>query len=364
MSYRALTARAAHENLLHTVLLELTYRCNLNCFFCYNDLSLEGRALRDADYFRLLEELDEMQVMHLTLSGGEPLASPSFWPVGRRARELGFLVRVKSNAHAMNEATARRLREEVDPYIVESSLHGATPEVHDCQTRVAGSFERLLANLESMRAAGLRVKLNATLTRWNEDQVEAMFALADGMGIKLMVDPVVTPRDDGDRSPLAVSASAAGVEGLFRLLDERRRAREAEGRPGEPEVGRHQDSGLPAAGGVKNCGTGSSTLAIDPFGNVYPCVQWRRPVGNLHERPLREIWGGSPELEEVRSLALEAGRRVDARGPLGRSMGFCLGLAEELTGDPLRVYPQAARNFRTLERLESNRKPHLPVLAD
>jgi MoaA/NifB/PqqE/SkfB family radical SAM enzyme len=363
MSYRALTARAAHENLLHTVLFELTYRCNLNCFFCYNDLSLAGRGLGDGDYFRLLEELAEMQVMHVTLSGGEPLASPSFWPVGRKARELGFIVRVKSNAHAMNAATARRLREEVDPFVVETSLHGATPEVHDRQTRVPGSFARLVANLEAMRAAGLRVKANATLTRWNEGHVGAMFALADGLGVRLTFDPVVTPRDDGDRGPLAISASAEGVERLFRLLGERRRARQAAGLASESELGRHQDTDLPATSGVKNCGTGSSTLAVDPYGNVYPCVQWRRPVGNVHERTLSEIWGGSPELDEVRTLALEAGRRVDARGPLGRGMGFCLGLAEELTGDPLGVYPQAERNFRTLERIELGGKTALPVLV-
>lgn len=362
MSYRAITARAARDNVLHTVLLELTYRCNLNCCFCYNDLGLDGRQLGDDDYFRLLEDLAAMQVMHLTLSGGEPLASPSFWPLGAKARELGFVVRVKSNGHALSRRLARRLREEVDPYLVEVSLHGADAATHDRQTRVPGSFDRLLANLETMREEGLRAKLNSTLTRWNEPQVEAMFALADRLGLKLMIDPVVTPRDDGGREPLSLSATAAGVERLFRLLDERRRARGADGFTAEPEVGRHQDTGLGAAPGLKNCGTGSSTLAVDPFGNVYPCIQWRRAVGNLHQRSIRDIWGGSPELEEIRALNLEAGRRIDKKGPLGRGAGFCLGLAEELTGDPLGFYPQAERNLETLAAIATGGKKSLPVL--
>jgi len=213
MIYTEIAARAARENVLHTVLLELTYRCNLDCVFCYNDLSLEGRQLADADYFRLLEDLAAMQVLHLVLSGGEPLASPSFWAVGERARELGFVIRIKSNGHSVTPEVARRLRQEVDPFLVEMSLHGARAATHDRQTRRPGSFARLMAHLEAMRAAGLRLKLNCTLTRWNEEEIEEMMALADARGVQLMFDPVVTPRDDGDLSPLELTASAAAVAG-------------------------------------------------------------------------------------------------------------------------------------------------------
>ena len=57
------------------------------------------------------------------------------------------------------------------------SLHGATAATHDRQTRVPGSFDRLLANLGELRPLGLRVKLNSTLTAWNEGEIEGMFDL-------------------------------------------------------------------------------------------------------------------------------------------------------------------------------------------
>jgi radical SAM protein with 4Fe4S-binding SPASM domain len=360
MSLARLMATAWRENHLISVLVELTYRCNLDCFFCYNDLGLRGEPLRREQYFQLFAELRDLEVLHLTLSGGEPLAHPDFLALGARARELGFVVRVKSNGHALRGELARRLRDEVDPFLIEISLHGATAAIHDRQTRVPGSFERLLANLAELRALGLRVKLNGTLTAWNEGEVEGMLDLADSLGLPLQIDPEVTPRDDGDREPLQVAPSREGVLRLFRLQAERSRA--AQG--AEAEV-RDTDR-LPVPAG-KHCGAGSAGLAIDPYGNIYPCVQWRRPVGNLHERSLREIWQGSAGLEEVRELTVRARELMDAQGPRASLLNFCPGMAAiHSAGDPLRIYPSAVQRKDLLETVlgeEAARRNLLPVIA-
>lgn len=347
-AYRELMARMMEEHVLLSVMLELTYRCNLDCTFCYNDLGVRGRQVETADYLRLLDEMAALQVLNVTLTGGEPLASAAFWPVGRRARELGFLVRVKSNGHALRRPVARRLRDEVDPYLVEVSLHGSRAATHDRQTRVAGSFERLVENLGVLREEGLRVKINCTLTRWNQDELEEMFALADSLEVPLTVDPMVTPRDDGDRGPLELSASDDAVRRLLDLVHARAAAAVARGEAPEAEIGRHNDIEPPPGAGrtttTKSCGAGAATVTIDPFGNVYPCVQWRRSVGNVHVTSLGEIWLGG-RLGEVRDINRRAGEMLESLGPRGRQIGFCLGMAEELAGDPLAMYPQAKRNL-------------------
>src|SRR5687768_7453541 len=138
-----LVRRSWQEHRLLAVMLELTYRCNLDCVFCYNDLGARGEPLSLDRYRALLDELAAMQVLHLTLTGGEPLAHPDFFAIGSHARERGFVVRVKSNGHALRGTLARRLREEVDPFVVDLSLHGARAESHDRLTRVPGSFDRL-----------------------------------------------------------------------------------------------------------------------------------------------------------------------------------------------------------------------------
>ena len=363
---RSLVERSWRDNLLFSVLVELTYRCNLDCFFCYNDLGLKGQPLTTEQYLGFFADLRDLQVLNLTLSGGEPLAHPDFFRLGAAARELGFVVRVKSNGHALNGTLARRLREEVDPYQVEVSLHGATAATHDRQTRVAGSFERLVANLAEMKALGLRIKVNSTLTAWNENEIGEMFALTDRLGLPLQFDPEVTSRDDGDREPLSITPSRDGVLRLFRLEFERgEAAAAAAGAPvSEPAVGlRQADAELPPPATGKHCGAGSSGIAVDPYGNVYPCVQWRRPAGNLHQRSIREIWADSRGLADVRELELEIKHRIDALGPEGALLNFCPGTAEATTGDPLAIYSGAKQRAELLQQvMDERRRSPLRVL--
>ncbi len=363
MGFEQILQKTWRDNVLFSVLIELTYRCNLDCFFCYNDLGLRGEPLSTEQYLAFFAELRDLQVLNLTLSGGEPLAHPDFLKLGARARELGFVVRIKSNGHALRGEMARRIRDEVDPFLVEVSLHGANAATHDRQTRVPGSFDRLLANLREALGLGLRFKINSTLTRWNEAEIEGMLALVDGLGLPLQFDPEVTPRDDGDVEPLAISPSREGLERLFSIQAERART----GSPGSPavSVAREGDEGIVPVPLAKHCGAGSAGIAVDPYGNVYPCVQWRRPVGNLHQQSIRDIWAGSAGLREVRELTARAKEVVDAEGAAGPLLNFCPGMAATRTGDPLSLYPDAIRRAEVLgEVLERERKRAvLPVVS-
>jgi MoaA/NifB/PqqE/SkfB family radical SAM enzyme len=346
VSYERIIRKTWQENILYSVLVELTYACNLDCAFCYNHRGIAGKPLTTGRLLALLDDLADMQVLNLVLSGGEPLAHPDFFTIGARARELGFVVRVKTNGHGLNRRVARRLIDEVDPMLVDISLHGAGAATHDRQTRVPGSFDRLMATLPELQSTGLRLKLNCTLTRWNEGEIEGIFAIADELGVAIEFNPNVSPRDDGDRGPLQLSPSREGRLRLFQALLDRRQ---------EGSLRREAESVEVPVPTDKNCGAGSSTLTIDPVGNVLPCVQWRRPVGNLHERSIREIWEGSLELARARRTTREAKAVVDSYGPEGRFMGFCPALAELRTGDPLKIYTEARDQMELFAQAKEER---------
>ncbi len=366
MSFADVVRRTWRENHLFSALVELTYRCNWDCFFCYNDLGLRGKPLDRGQYFQLFEDLRTLGALNLILSGGEPLAHPDFFTLGAKGRELGFVIRIKSNGHALRGVVAKRLREEVDPYLVEVSLHGATAATHDRQTRVPGSFERLLENLRELQGLGVRLQMNSTLTAWNEDELEGMLDLSRELGVPLQVDPEVTPRDNGDAEPLSIRPSRQAVLRLFRRQAEARRAALGAGdeAPANLAVGREGDALLPADGaGEKHCGAGAATIAVDPYGTVYPCVQWRRPVGSLHERSLLEIWTGSAELAAVRADNVRVRSMLQGLGPAAGLMGFCPGNAAAATGSPSGLYPAAATKLALRQEVsaESGRAV-LPIL--
>jgi MoaA/NifB/PqqE/SkfB family radical SAM enzyme len=346
MNYSNTIKRAWAENHLMSVLLELTYACNLDCTFCYNDLARGGQPLSLDQYRLLLEDLAALGVLNLSLSGGEPLAHPRFFDIAHHARSLGFVIRLKTNGHAVRPLMAERIRNEVDPFVIEVSIHGATAETHDRQTRVAGSFERLVANIQAMKSVGLRVKANSVLTRWNEHEVESMLSLYDELGILFQIDPEVKPRDDGDREPLAIGASAEGQARYRSALEAR-----ANG-DGEEVINALADTAPEplVARSDKHCGAGSNNIAIDPYGAVLPCVQWRVPVGNLHERRITEIWADSAGLEEVRETTKSARRMLEGIGDAAVTSTFCPGAAQVYSGDPLALYPPAEQKFAASAR--------------
>lgn len=377
MSFAAVVDKAWRENILFSVLVELTYKCNLNCFYCYNDLELVGRPLSRDQYFALFTDLAEMQVFNLVLSGGEPLAHPDFFALGAKARELGFVIRLKSNGHALHGPLAQRLQEEVDPFLVEVSLHGAKAATHDRQTRVVGSHHKLISNLRQMRQLGLRVKINCTLTRWNEDEIEDMLDLAVDLGYPVHIDPTVTPRDDGDTTPLSIAPSRQGVERLLALQRQygQRAAEEEAGREDGAAaipshritVGRQGDEMMPVPGQKKHCGAGSGGVAIDPYGNVFPCVQWRHGVGNLHDQSISEIWRSSGQLDHIRRLNEQVKETLAGHGAWGQGLNFCPGSALQETGSPFGIYDAARRRADVAQQLAEDatpegRKPLLPIL--
>ncbi len=320
-----LTSRAARENRPLSALLELTYRCNLRCFFCYNDRNAIRSELSTGQWLTVLDQIAAMGVLHLGLSGGEPLMHPGFFEVLARARELGFATRVKTSGDLMTREVARRIRREGDPFLVELSLHGADAAVHERQTRVPGSFDRLLENARAGREEGLRIRFVVTLTRWNEAQMEAMANLGEAMGVPVRFSAEVAPRDDGDRSPLDLVMSGDGYRRYREWIGKRAGAVEdATDRPEPGDV-------------MLTCGAAATGFTIDPLGNVLPCVQWRQSAGNVLERPLAEIWSTSPVLQAARVAIRSA---VDRIGPGEVACRFCPAMAWLLEREPTREYRQ------------------------
>ena len=177
--------------------------------------------------------------------------------------------------------------------------------------------------------------LKTPLTCLNEAETDGIRRIAEERAVPWRFDPVLTPRDDGDTGPLAYRASSGAVERMYRLLK---------------EVGRlpHEER---AAGGT-NCGLGRSTLAIDPEGNVFPCLQWRRaPLGNVREIPLPSMWAGSAERLFAASVARSANDSLVAAGGALSSFPFCPALALQRTGDPLRVEESHRERATIAERI-------------
>jgi len=299
--------------------LELTYRCNWRCVFCYNPRHHDRRGLSGAEWLAVLDDLRALGTLYVALTGGEPLTHADFLAVAWGVRRRALALRILTNGALITERMADEIAA-LAPLGVEMSLHGAEAATHDAATATPGSFDAMLRGLDRLRERGVATVLKTPLTRLNEGQIDAMHELAGARGVPWRVDPVLTPRDDGDVSPLEWRASASAVERIFHRL---------------AALGQlpHEDR---AHGGL-NCGLGRTTLAVSPEGDVFPCMQWRKaPLGNVRETPLRELWPTSPERVRAAAVSAAANDRLVERGGALASFPFCPAIAQQRTGDPLR----------------------------
>jgi AdoMet-dependent heme synthase len=298
--------------------LELTYRCNWRCVFCYNPRHFDARGLSSREWSEVLDDLRELGTLSVTITGGEPLAHPEFPAIARAARARHFALRLLTNGTLVSEALADLIAE-VRPLGVEMSLHGACAETHEKATGAPGSFAAMLRGLERLKRRQVPLLLKSLLTRLNEHELDGMIALAERWEVPHQLDATVTPRDDGDPSPLGYRASPSAVVRMYRRTAERGSL---------PEAGRE-------AGGV-NCGLGRITLAVDPEGEVFPCLQWRRSsLGNVRQTPLRDLWRGSAVREAAAAVSRAANEAMRARGGALARFPYCPALAAQHTGDPL-----------------------------
>ena len=316
----ALKMRALERAQPLSAYLELTYACNWRCVFCYNPRHHDLRRLSVEEWTRVLDDLRSLGTLNVTLTGGEPLSHPRFLEIARAVRERAFTLRLLTNGTLVTE----RLADDVASLHllgVEMSLHGARAETHERTTGAPGSFDALLAAVGRLKRRGVPLVLKTVLTRLNETELDEMIALVAGLGVPYRVDSTLTPRDDGDRGPHAFRASEEAIERLYRRL---------------AAIGQ-----LPEAErwtGGTNCGLGRVTVAVDPEGNVYPCMQWRHSaLGNVRSTPLAELWRGSPVREEAAGLARAANDRLVGAGPALARFPFCPALAQQRSGDPLAV---------------------------
>lgn len=336
--YQKLLQKAFAEAIPLNCQIEITYRCNHLCTFCYNSPS-GAREMTTEQIFDCLKKIADFGVLYVTLTGGEAMCHKDFFKIANEVRRLGMALRIYSNGYLLADKKMVRRIKALNPLELEISIHGARAESHEALTKIKGSFDKTVKAIENLVEAGLKVNLKCPITRLNQDELFEIRDLGERYGLMVTFDAVITPKDDGSLDPLSLRPDDGFIEKYW----------------GEWYQQLHRGQLPPranhcASDGNANCGTARGGFTVDPYGNVLPCVAFRRSAGNLLETEnLKELWSQSPELREVRDLAVEARRRLD-KHENGQYFTFCLGVAETQTGDPLAIYPQAEINAKAVRR--------------
>src|SRR5438270_5581508 len=289
-----MAAKALAMNIPLSVQLDLTYRCNERCVHCYLDHHDHGE-MTTAEIKDLLDQMAEAGVFYLTISGGEILMRRDFFQILEHARLRTFCIKLKTNGILIRKQEADRIKN-LGVETVQISIYSHISEVHDAITKLPGSLKQSLEAIRRLRAHGIHVIMANVLMVQNVHDYAGVRALAAELGAQFIMDPTITPMMDGDRSILNLNVDEAALREVFR---------------NESLVGGNIEEfcAPPLAPGDDDmdqlpCSAGHTACYVSPYGDVYPCVQFPLPSGNVRRMKFVDIWRDSPQLHEVRSINL------------------------------------------------------------
>jgi radical SAM protein with 4Fe4S-binding SPASM domain len=287
-----MSAKALKQGIPLSVQVDLTYRCNEQCVHCYLDHEDHGE-MTTAEIKHLFDQLADAGVFFLTMSGGEILLRKDFFEILEYARKLKFCVKLKTNAVLIGQRQADRIRE-LGVYSIQISIYSHRPEVHDGITKVPGSLKRSIRAVRFLKEQGLQVTIANVLMLQNLSDYPGVKALGDELGVAVTLDPTITPKMDGDRALLQLNVDSEALQQVFR----------------DPTlVGNVEEFCAPPKGvdddalDMLPCSAGHTACYVSPYGDVYPCVQFPLPSGNVRRTRFIDIWRHSDQLNEVRSIS-------------------------------------------------------------
>lgn len=279
-------------------------KCNLACTFCTIYSQVEPILTRE-DMLRIIREAKELSGagFNISLSGGEPTIFKPLYEALEEAQKLGANFGFTTNGLSLTKQNVRRILS-YDPFNINVSLESVDAELNESLRPMKDGTKRTLEGIENLLAekerTGSRVSVivKPTIMEQNYRKLPDLVRhFGKGSKVQINFQPYVGSK--GDRFWVE------DLTNLRRILDEiLQLSREGYSVIGDenqlqgfwdyladPPVAsmRHLDLG----GQKRNCDIGLRSMFIYPNGDVFFCDFLKKPIGNIHQQSLKDIYYGN-----------------------------------------------------------------------
>ncbi len=177
--------------------LELLPLCNMSCDMCYIRMGRqeteEQGGLHSADeWIRLGHEMVEAGVLFLLLTGGEPLLFPGFRTLYRELKKAGIILTVNTNGTLLDEDWADFFGK-YKPRRINITLYGANENAYRDLCHYPGGFEKTVQGIQLLKERGVDVKINGSVTKYNRDDMEAIYQIGRNLDVPVHMDTYMLP---------------------------------------------------------------------------------------------------------------------------------------------------------------------------
>lgn len=348
------------------LLLELTYRCPLQCVFCYNpiDFAKVENELTTEEWLRVLREARALGSVQLGLSGGEPLVRDDVEEIAAEAHRLGYYTNLITSGVGLSQERLTELKR-VGLDHIQLSFQDSTREMNDFLSHTK-TFELKKRCAEWIKSQGYPMVVNCVIHRLNIDHLDTIIDMAVRMGADYLElantqyyswahlnrEHLLPSREQLQRAEKTMLEWRERMKGKMRILFV------------VPDYYEQRP---------KRCvnGWGTTLATIAPDGTALPCHTAKMLPGlsfpNVREHSIRDIWFHSDAFNRFRGFGWmkEPCASCEERE---KDLGGCRCQAYLLAHDPAAADPVCSKSphhdvvVSIVEQAQRDRVPEAPLV--
>ena len=275
--------------------IEITSKCNERCIHCYIPHDYKVSFIDPDLFYDVLKQCKEMRLLHLTISGGEPMLHKNFCDFLRKCNEYNFSVNVLSNLTLLNDEIIQEMKS--NPLLgVQVSLYSMNPVIHDEITQVKGSFEKTKDAILKLIENDIPLQISCPIMKQNKNCYNDVIQWAKKHKIHAGDDYGIIGSYNHTTQNLNCRLSINEIKEVIidKVANDSKYLEQM-------EMAAEKKKNTTADDFV--CSVCHSSICIADNGNVYPCAGWQDyMVGNVKETSLNDIWDHAEKVQYLRSL--------------------------------------------------------------
>lgn len=262
--------------------LELLPLCNMRCDMCYvrldrSETEKRGGLRSVCEWIELGRQMQKAGVLFLLLTGGEPLLFPEFQKLYLELQQMGMTLTINTNGTLIDEKWADFFGK-YRPRRVNITLYGADDRAYETLCHYHGGFEKTMNGIRLLKARGVAVKINGSVTRSNRGDMEKIYEIGRSLEIPVHMDTYMLPGIHERGQPceqqsrlMPGDAAAAELKMVKTEMDSELFPMYVQSKIGELE------NGLEKYPESLTCMAGNCSFAVNWQGEIRPCVTLEEP---------------------------------------------------------------------------------------
>ena len=275
--------------------VEIASECNERCIHCYIPHEFK-QDLMDENLFNLvLSQAIELNLLHITISGGEPMLHPRFIDFMRKCREADMSVNILSNLTLLNDEMIEEMK--LNPLLsVQTSIYSMQENIHDGITHQKGSLNKTVASVIKLIENHIPVQISCPILKNNVNSYREVKEWAVKHNISAGIDYSIIAQYNHNKKNINCRLS---IEELKNFISEQFSSDSLFRDEIEKEITERRKK----TGDDYICSICNSSICIGPNGNVFPCVGWSSKIlGNIKSQSLQDVWMKSEAVKQLRAI--------------------------------------------------------------